>query len=46
MTRLGIEDIMELLDMQTIPGEPWQLERFYKWIERLVEKRGKDYVWE
>jgi hypothetical protein len=46
MTRLGIEDVMELLDVQTLPGEPWQLERLYKWIGRLVEKRGKDYVWE
>ncbi len=46
MTRLGIEDVMELLDVQTIPGEPWQVERVRKWIERLVKKRGRDYVWE
>ena len=46
MTRLGIEDVMELLDVQTVPGEPWQVERVHKWIERLVKTLGRDYVWE
>ncbi len=27
MAHLRIEDVMELLDVQTIPGKPWQLER-------------------
>lgn len=46
MTLISIEDVMKLLDVQTIPGKPWQLERFRKWIESLAEKRGVDYVWE
>lgn len=45
MTPLSIEDVMELLDVQTIPGKPWQLERVRKWIVQLVEKHGQDYVW-
>lgn len=37
---------MKLLDVQTVSGKPWQQERFRKWIERLAEKRGVDYVCE
>ncbi len=44
MTHLSIEDVMDLLDVRTIPGKPWQLERVRKWIERFAENRGKDYV--
>jgi len=46
MTHLSIEDVMELLDVESIPGKPWQLERVRKWIERFVEIRGREYVWE
>ena len=44
MAHLSIEDVMDLLDVRTIPGKPWQLERVRKWIERFVENRGKSYV--
>ena len=46
VTRLSLEDVMELLEVKTIPGEPRQLERLREWIEKLVEKRGRDGVWE
>ncbi len=46
MTHLKIEDVMDLLDVKALPGKPWQLERVRKWIERFVEIRGKEYVFE
>lgn len=46
MTRLSLEDVMDLLGVQFIPGTPGQLERLRKWIERLVEKRGNTFVLE
>ncbi len=46
MTRLNVEDVMELLEVETIAGTTRQLERLCKWIETLVEKRGKVEVWE
>jgi hypothetical protein len=30
--------------VQTIPGKPWQVARFRKWIERVVESRGESFV--
>ncbi len=41
MTRMSLEDVKKLLELQTIPGKPWQLERLCKWIEKLVEKNGE-----
>lgn len=41
---LSLEDVMELLDVQTIPGKARELERLRRWIERMVKSRGKDYV--
>jgi hypothetical protein len=46
LTRLSLEDVMDLLGVQFIPGTPGQLERLRKWIERLVEKRGNTFVLE
>ena len=46
MTRLSLEDVMNLLGVQFIPGTPGQLERLRKWIESLVEKRGNTFVLE
>ena len=43
-THVGLEEVMQLLEVETIPGKPWQRERLRKWIERLVENRGKEYV--
>ena len=44
MVRLNLEDAMELLAVQTIPGKPRQLARFLNWMERLVETRGESFV--
>jgi hypothetical protein len=44
LTPLSLEEVLQLLDMQTAYEEPWQLERLRKWVERLVETRGKNYV--
>ena len=46
MTRLSLEDVMNLLGVQSLPGTPGQLERLRRWIESLVEKRGNNYVLE
>jgi len=46
LTRLSLEDVMNLLGVQFIPGTPGQLERLRKWIGSLVEKRGNTFVLE
>jgi hypothetical protein len=44
LTRLSLEDVMNLLDVQYMSGTPGQLERLRRWIESLVEKRGNSFV--
>ena len=44
MVRLSVEDAMKLLQVQAIPGKPWQAARFRNWIERVVESRGESFV--
>jgi hypothetical protein len=45
VAHLSLEEAMQLLEVQTIPGKPRQLVRFRNWIERLVECRGETFVW-
>ena len=44
MAHLSLEDAMKLLEVEAIPGKPWQLARFRNWIEGLVENRGESFV--
>ncbi len=44
MVHLSIEEVMNLLGIETINGTPKQEERLRKWIENLVEKRGSSFV--
>jgi glutamate synthase domain-containing protein 3 len=44
VAHLSLEEAMQLLEVQTIPGEPRQLVRFRNWIERLVESHGETFV--
>ena len=44
MVHVSVEDALKLLQVQTIPGKPWQVARFRKWIERVVESRGESFV--
>jgi hypothetical protein len=44
VTPLSLEEVLQLLGVQTAHEEQWQLERLRKWVERLVEARGKEYV--
>ena len=44
MAHLSLEEAMQLLEVQTIPGKPGQLVRFRNWIARLVENRGETFV--
>ena len=44
MAHLSLEEAMQLLEVQTIPGKPRQLVRFRNWIEKLVESRGETFV--
>jgi hypothetical protein len=44
LTRLSLEDVGNLLEMQTIHGTPGQLERLRRWIESEVERRGAVFV--
>jgi hypothetical protein len=44
MTRLSLKDVMDLLGVEAINGTPRQVERFRRWIEIMVEKRGTSFV--
>jgi len=44
MAHLSLEEAMQLLEVQSIPGKPGQLGRFRNWIQRLVESRGETFV--
>lgn len=44
MTHLSLEDVTHLLGRQTISGTAGQLERLRRWIERMVDTRGSDFV--
>ena len=46
MTQLSLEDVKNLLGVQSMPGTPGQLERLRRWIECLVEMRGSAFVME
>ncbi len=46
MTRLSLEEAMNLLGVDAINGTPKQMERLRKWIENLIEKRGNAFVLE
>ncbi len=44
MNRLSLEDVTNLLGVQTIAGTAGQLERLRRWIESVVERRGSAFV--
>jgi hypothetical protein len=44
MTRLSLEEVMNLLGVDAINGTPGQVERLRRWIEGMVEKRGNAFV--
>ncbi len=44
MTRLSLEEVMNLLSVDAVNGTPKQVERLRKWIENLIEKRGNAFV--
>ena len=46
MTRLSLEEVMNMLSVDSINGTPKQVERLRKWIERLAENRGNVFVME
>lgn len=46
MTRLSLDDVKDLLGVQTINGTLGQKERLRKWIESLVAQHGNNFVLE
>jgi len=46
MTRLSLQDVKNLLGVQTINGTLGQQERLRKWIESLVAQHGNNFVLE
>ncbi len=44
LNRLSLEDVTNLLGVQTVAGTPGQLERLRRWIESEVERRGSVFV--
>jgi hypothetical protein len=46
LTRLSLEDVLNLLGVQTMTGTAGQLERLRRWIEGVAEKHDSAFVWE
>ena len=44
MIHLSLEEVMNLLGVDTINCAPKQMERLRRWIESLAEKRGNAFV--
>ena len=44
LNRLSLEDVTDLLGVQTVAGTLGQLERLRRWIESVVERRGSAFV--
>ena len=44
MTRLSLEEVLTLLGVQDLPGTAGQVERLRRWIESVVDKRGRAFV--
>ena len=44
--QLGLEEVKNLLGVDTVDGTQRQVERLCRWVERLVETRGKAFVLE
>ena len=44
MPHFSLENAMSLLEVKSLQGQSWQLERFRKWIESLVDNRGETFV--
>jgi hypothetical protein len=38
------QKVLELLGLEVIPGGLRQIDRFRRWIERLVRNRGEAYI--
>jgi len=44
MTHLSLEEVINLLGVDTTNCTPKQMERLRRWIESLAEKRGDSFV--
>jgi hypothetical protein len=42
--RMTLEDAKDLLGASMIPGSPEEVEVFLHWTERLIQRKGEDYV--
>jgi len=44
VARLSVEEALQLLRVQALSEDPAELDRFRRWIVRLVESHGEAYV--
>ncbi len=44
MPALTLEKVSELLGVQIIPGEPWQIEKLRRWVDGILRSRGEAYL--
>jgi hypothetical protein len=41
---LTLEKVSELLGVEIIPAEPWQIEKLRRWVEGILRSRGEAYL--
>ena len=44
MPVLTPEKVFELLGVEIIPAEPWQIKKLCRWVEGILSSRGEDYL--
>jgi len=44
LSYLSLEDVANLLGVQSLAGTSGQLERLRRWIESVVERRGSVFI--
>ncbi len=41
---LTMEKVSELLGVEIIPADPWQIKRLCRWVEGILRSRGEAYI--
>ena len=44
MPGLTLEKVSELLGVEIIPAEPWQIKKLCRWVEGILFSRGEAYT--
>ncbi len=44
MAGLTREKVSELLGVEIIPADPWQIKKLCRWVEGILRSRGEAYL--